>query len=170
MTTNRSPISGRRRHLTLPQRWSLTGGASMDPDAFHSDQERREAWERWRDYFLAPDRCRFGKRPQAWWDYDAPIAKPEDDAFEAATLHQAGLLGEDERAELEKYWRARFEQSFEPHFGVSLRPGEWLNGDDAKERHYRTYGILPELVRKWTAERRRREQQIADLQSPKPAA
>jgi hypothetical protein len=155
MPTNRTPVSGRRRrHLTLAQRTSLILGAtSAYQDAFGSDAERRAAWFRHRDYFLAM--CRFGDRPAAFWDYEAPLAPPEDRAFKPAALYDAGLMEAAERNRVEKRWRARFEQSFEPHFGVCLgldAKGQavWLNGEEARQRHYRQHGIPAKLVRKWT--------------------
>jgi len=40
-----------------------------------------------------------------------------------------------------------------------------LTGLDVKAHHYRQHGIPPKLLRKWTAERRRRAWEIAKLQT-----
>ena len=144
-----------RRQLTIDQKFDL-------PGAFASDEARREAWEVHREYFMS--HCRFGARPAAWWDYEAPIARPADRNYGPAALWEAGLLEPREREVCERYWRAHFEQSFEPHFGICLGPGKWLKGEEARKRHWTTYGIPARLIKRWLAERRRRHRAIAKLQ------
>ena len=151
-----------RRQLTIDQKFNLSGGGYDYRDAFASDEERRGAWEVHRDYFMSP--CRLGARPAAWWDYEAPIARPADSYYGPAALWEAGLLEPREREVCERYWRAHFEQSFEPHFGICLGPGEWLKGEEARKHHSTTYGIPARLIRRWLAERRRRDREIAKLQ------
>jgi hypothetical protein len=150
-----------RRQLTIDQKFNLSGGSGYR-DAFADDEERREAWEVHRDYFMS--HCRYGYRPGAWWDYEAPIARPADRNYGPAALWEANLLDPHEREACERSWRAHFEQSFEPHFGICLGPGEWLKGEEARKHHWTTYGIPARLIRRWLAERRRRYREIAKLQ------
>ena len=151
MTTNRTP-RGRRGHLTIDQRFSLTTGTEVYPDAFASDADRRAAWMQWREYFLST--CRYGQRPAAYWDYECPIAS-QDRKLRPAMLYAAKLLPEREAKQLHDYWRARYEQPYEDDGGIvhCLSPGEWLVGDAARRAHFRQYGILPPLVEQWEQER-----------------
>jgi hypothetical protein len=153
-----------RRRLTLSQIFHLSGGdyGGAYSDAFASEEERREAWEVHREYMMRG--CRYGGRPAAWWDYEAPIARPADPNYGPAALWEANLLESREREDCERSWRAHFEQSFEPHFAICLGPGEWLRGEEARKHHWADYGIPGRLIRHWLAERRRREREIAKLQ------
>ncbi len=153
MPANRTPRR-RRARLTIDQRFSLTVGADVYPNAFANDAERRQAWAQWRDRLLAT--CRYGGRPAAWWDYEAPVGRPADHRIDAATLYAAGLLPPREAKQLRDYWRARYEQAYESgeDFVHCLGPNEWLHGGAARRAHFRTYGILPALVDQWESERK----------------
>jgi hypothetical protein len=143
--------------------FNLSGGTcgGAYAGAFADDEERRAAWEVHREFFMS--HCRYGGRPAAWWDYESPIPLPED-GYGPAALWEAGLLEPREREDCERSWRGHFEQSFEPHFGICLGPGEWLKGEEARKHHSTTYGIPARLIRRWLAERRRRDREIAKLQ------
>jgi hypothetical protein len=74
-----------RRLVRRPRRGRLSDAAEMHlwlgsglqecPHPFASDDERREAWLRNRERLMA---CfgNGGRRPMAWWAYDAPIPYP----------------------------------------------------------------------------------------------
>jgi hypothetical protein len=173
MTTNRTPIGARRRRkLMLAQKNSLiTGESGAESPAFRSDDARHEAWQRHRETLLKY--CQ-GTRPAAWWDYEAPISFTSDRDYEGAVLFEAKLLADHESALLLKTWRERFEQVQEPWFdkvGFCTGTG-WLMGETGRQAHYKWAGIPPKLVKKWAAERKRRDRTIAKLQadSQPPAA
>jgi hypothetical protein len=169
MPTNRIPLHRRRRHLTWAEEMSLEWGeAEHRMIAFRTDQERREAWERHRDYLMAKgDR---GWRPQAWWDYDAPqlgVRRPRDREYDKAALWEAGLLTPEEVTELEADWRTHFEHASESDwigFCKGQKPGTtqawWLYGAQGRRAHYRWAGIPHALIQKWTEERKRRSKTI----------
>jgi hypothetical protein len=152
MPANRTPRR-RRPRLTIDQRFSLTVGADVYPKAFGSDAERRQAWAQWREHMLST--CRYGKRPAAWWNYEAPFAPPADRHLKPAMLFASKLLPPREAKQLHDYWRARYEQAYENGEGFvhCLGPDEWLHGDAARRAHFRMYGILPALVEQWEQER-----------------
>jgi hypothetical protein len=158
MPTNRTPINRRRRRLSLAQQDSLSIGGP----GFRDDAERREAWAQHRDVLLA--HCQ-GSRPRAWWDYEAPIALPSDPDQQSAALYAANLLAERERNTMVALWRERFDMAQGPNFVGFCTGDGWIDGDAGRAAHYRWAGIPRALIRKWTAERRRRERQIAKLQA-----
>src|SRR5262249_43345837 len=59
----------------------------------------------------------------------------------------------EERAELESYWRADFEEAQAPDFRCCLGPNQ--QGAAARRVHYRDRGIPRELVRRWSEQHRR---------------
>jgi hypothetical protein len=89
----------------------------------------------------------------AWWHYDSPLPWPGYDT-ERSALYAAGLLGEEEKAQLESEWRHDFERAANPGFVLTLSPDEHLTGAAARRAHYRWADIPAQLVRKWTAERK----------------
>lgn len=175
MPTNRTPIYRHQSHrLSFSEEMDLEWGRDTNRPAFRSDNERREAWARNRDYLLR--RWQRGRRPEAWWSYAAPIRYPRDHDYEAAALWDAGLLSETESAELVALWREYFDQAQEPRFEHCIghaKEGDtfasWLEGAAAKHAHYKWAGIPRELIRKWSAERRRRDKIIRRLRSANPA-
>ena len=150
-----------RRRLSPDQELDLWLGPCV-AGAFASDDERRAAWIRDRDrlsaLFAAP-----GKRPMAWWQYEAPIPWPGIER-QASTLYEAGLLGDEERAELERDWRQEYDDAQDPEFWICLGPGERLEGAAARRAHYRWADIPRSLVKRWTAERKRQARTIRQLQ------
>jgi hypothetical protein len=131
--------------------------------AVGSEEERRAAWIRDRDRLIGTLSSGLGRRLQAWWRYEAPIPWPGLDR-ERSTLYQAGLLGDDEKAELEAEWRRQFDRAQAPDFWLCLGPNEILEGAAARRAHYREADLPRELVKRWTAERKRQARTIRQLQ------
>ena len=116
MPTKRRPI---RRvssfHLTTQQRFELIFG-SLGPhgSAFPDEQAKRGAWEAHRDTIeLNP-----GFRPDAWWEYDAPLAlRQKREALghgsDGRLLWEANLLRPEERVALAGWWRRSEQRAFE---------------------------------------------------------
>ena len=114
MPTNRHPARHPHRgRLTHTQSMVLRYGPDPRWDAFHSEEEHRDAWARNRDRLLAA--YRHDRRPMAWWRFEAPFPFPGYER-EQSTLFDAGLLDEEEAAALVREWRREFERAWEPHF------------------------------------------------------
>jgi hypothetical protein len=171
MPTERHPVSRHlRRHLGVWQEASLRWGeASHRPQGFASDDARRAAWFRHRDWLLA--RCaRYGWRPAGFWDYECSVERPRDPCFDRAILWAAGLLSREERRGLEAGWRKDFEEAQEPDFTIVIAPGEILRGQAAQTEHFRNAGIPRQLLSRWVQARRRRARIIGQLETaPAPA-
>jgi hypothetical protein len=154
-----------RAYIRRPHRSRLTGGQELDlwlgsgppydPAPFASGEARRAAWLLHRDRLAGVLPSSPGRRAQAWWAYDAPIPWPGYDA-ERSTLYAAGLLDVEEKAQLEAEWRGNFESAANPGFALSLAPDEHLTGAAARRALYCWADIPRQLVRKWTAEQRKR--------------
>jgi hypothetical protein len=86
----RNLVSGAGGKLTAPQLEHLLRGFVFFDEPFKDDQERRECWEKHKTYIMSLQGQAvqaeafglsqgiyfdFGKRPQAWWRYDAPGAR-----------------------------------------------------------------------------------------------
>jgi hypothetical protein len=84
-----------------------------------------------------------GRRPMAWWEFDAGDLKHPGYDRERSTLWRAGVLSESERTELEAEWRQAFDAA---------------KGKAAKERReaYEFADIPIELIERWQGARRRR--------------
>jgi hypothetical protein len=93
-----------------------------------------------------------GRRPLAWWAFEAPIEHPGPDR-ERSVLYGAGLLAEAERVELLRYWREQFERAHDPGFFHCGGPGKILEGEAARRAHFEWADIPPALVAAWGAER-----------------
>jgi hypothetical protein len=151
------PPDRSRRSLSHGQRmFLLYGPADRWDDAFADEREVYEAWNQHRAQILSYYR---GRRPWAWWALESAIPFPGHDR-ERAVLYEAGLLGEEERAELVAHWRARFVQAQQPGFTYCVgfaKPGDttatWLEGAPARRAHYRWAGIprslLHALLKEW---------------------
>ena len=173
MPTNQTPIRHPRRgRLNHAQEMTLLYGPDPRWDAFHSEEEYRDAWERNRDRILAA--YRHGRRPMAWWTFEAPIKFPGYEHQQSA-LFEAGLLGEEEAATLVSEWREQFEHAHDPHFFHCDGPGRILEGAPARKRHFRWADIPAPLVKRWTAQRRGRGRTVRKLKAaashfePEPA-
>jgi hypothetical protein len=174
MPTNRHPI----RH---PQRGRLNQDREMvlryGPDprwpAFRSEDQYRDTWLRNREQMLAT--YRHGRRPMAWWRFEAGDLRYPGDETERSTLYQAGLLTEEEQRELLAWWRQEFEKAQAPAFWLCLGPGRALKGVPARRAHYKWADIPRELLLRWMRERRRQDKTIRKLEAaatrcPLPAA
>jgi len=82
-----------------------------------------------------------------WWEFETTIPYPGYD-LERSILWRADVLTAEEKAELERGWRAEFDVA-------------WGKGACARREHYEWADIPLELVEQWTAERRRRGRQPA---------
>jgi hypothetical protein len=161
MPTNRRPIHRHRRGLSFFEEMSLQyGKAHHHRPGFESDEERRRAWYRHRDRLMAAW-AKHGKRPEAWWDYESPVPYPRDPDYDAATLFEAQLLADGERAKLIAEWRYQFDRAREPGFSFCIghaKPSDtfasWLEGAAAKRAHYRWAGIPRSLLTQWTKKKR----------------
>jgi hypothetical protein len=131
-------------------------GGSSGWSMFADEAELKAAWEKYRPQVMAMF-ARDGLRPAGWWRYDAPIPYPGDER-ERSALYEAGVVTGDEKAELELNWRAEFEQAYAPGYGA-----------DRRRKHFRDCDIPRELVRKWTAERKRRSKAIKKFASKQVA-
>jgi hypothetical protein len=120
--------------------------------AFDSDEQRRELWFRHREQMMEQFGSR-GRRPQAWWRYEAGELRWPGRDRERSTLYEAGLLGEEERAELLAYWREQFDRAHDPGFFHCGGPGQFLEGEAARRAHFAWADIPPALVEAWSAER-----------------
>jgi hypothetical protein len=160
--TNRTPIARRHRGLSHFEQMSLEYGEAAHRSGFESEEARREAWFRNRDHILAG--YQHGRRPAAWWDYESPIARPHNYEYEVAVLFEAELLSAEEKADRIANWRSQFDKAQEPGFMFCIghaKPDDtfatWLTGAPARRAHYEWAGIPRDLIRHWTAERRRRK-------------
>ena len=175
MPTNQTPLQRPRRlPLNHEQEMSLRYGDLPHRPGFASEEARREAWFAHRDLLLM--HCSGGKRPAGWWDYECPIRRPRDSDYEEAALYEAGLLAESEVADLLAQWRTAFERAWQPGFMYCVgftKPSDttstWLKGEAAKRAHLKWAGVPRALIRKWTAERRRRRRTIRELEARSPA-
>ena len=128
-------------------------------DAFEDEDEAREMWERHGPRLMELF-AMHGRRPLAWWQFDAPIAYPGPD-LERSALYEACLLGEDERESLVAEWRSEFKRAHEPGFAFCIgeradgKGAEWLTGREARAAHYAWADIPASLREQWRAERRK---------------
>jgi hypothetical protein len=84
--------------------------------------------------------------------------------LERSTLWHSGQLTEAEKATLEAEWKAEFEKAQAPDFTLSDGSGELLTGDCARAAHLAWCDCPAELVKRWSAARRRRERRSASLE------
>src|SRR5262249_48288042 len=107
MPTNRKYIKRPNRAQISPdQEMSLWLGGP----AFESPEARKAAWFKHRDRLIGILPSSSGRRPQAWWQYEATIPYPGYD-HERSTLYAAGALGDAEKADLEIEWRREFNRA-----------------------------------------------------------
>jgi hypothetical protein len=101
--------------ISPDQAQELWLGAGADGSVFPTEKQRREAWTRHRARLMELW-GQHGRRPIAWWLYEAgELDCPEYD-FECSALFEAGLLTESEQAELLAYWRHEFDRACRPGF------------------------------------------------------
>src|SRR5262245_825475 len=162
MATNRSPLRRSRRVLSHDEELELWLGPGHRPSTFRDAEHARQAWMVNRDRIMAAW-ARNGRRPQGWWAFEASIEFPGHDR-ETSTLFQAGLLAEEEAAELVAGWRAQFQRAQQSDFFFCEGPGQFFCGAAARSRHYREIDIPASLVQQWSKEYRRRARTIRRLQ------
>jgi hypothetical protein len=140
--------------------------------AFANEQEKRAAWMRNRNWLMALHAKR-GRRPDGWWRYESPVPRPRDPDDETPLLYELGLLSQDELALLMRGWREQFDKVQDPewlgHCIGHAKPGDtfatFVDGARGRRLHYKWAGIPRELIKKWTAERRRRTKTIRKLET-----
>ena len=109
-----------------------------------------------------------GRRPQGWWYYEAPergLRYPGSE-YERSVLWEAGVLTEQERAELEREWRCQWDRCWDEQrdFFYCAGPDKIYHGDEARVRHLAWADVPPALVDLWLAERERRGRVVRELQ------
>ncbi len=99
---------GTSTRLDCDQGWHLQmGWCFFTRDPFHDDDHRRDVWEQFRaqlmehepgDHFDPDGRPRSpGTRPRAWWDYEAPGPRAEDESELAALVRLDCATAEEKR-------------------------------------------------------------------------
>src|SRR5262249_12978723 len=83
---------------------------------FGSREELEDAWRRSRERLMASTNP--GRRPQAFYEFEYSGARPPYD-LERSTLWRKGLLAAEERATLERWWKAEFTKAHAPGFSLS---------------------------------------------------
>jgi len=163
---NRPPQHQRPGAISGAQEMDLwLGAASHRPPVFADDRLRRRAW--------AQNRARLmllvggnGRRPQAWWCYEAPRGlRYPGHAREQSVLFEAGLLTEVERNELLEFWRREFDRTYSASFFFCEGPGRILQGESGRAAHFAWADIPASLIEAWTAERVRSAAQIRALEA-----
>src|SRR5262245_40120793 len=101
---------------------------------FNSREELVQAWTEHRDEIMAQWGSH-GRRPMAWWEFDAGALKHPGYDRERSTLWRAGHLTADEKAALEREWKAAFAEAAAPDFTLNDGTGI-LVGDCARAAHY----------------------------------
>ena len=173
MPTNRTPIRHpARNRLNHDREMVLRYGPDPRWPTIRSEAEYRDAWARHRERLL--EGYQHGRRPIAWWRFEAPFPYPGYDR-EPAVLFEAKLLSDAEAQGLETWWREQFERAQDPNFFHCEGPGRFLKGEAARRAHHRWAGIPRSLLRKWTAQRRRQSKTVRELEAavaeqPSPAA
>ena len=148
-----------RAKLNHFQTMELWLGPRSDGSSFGSDEERREAWFRHRDWVMRLW-AKGGRRPMGWWYYEAcemGLRYPTY-AYERSVLWETpGVLTEQERAELEREWRRDWDRCWDEqrHFFHCAGPGKIYHSDEARVRHLMWADVPPALVDLWLAERER---------------
>lgn len=135
------------RTITRLQEMELWLGASHRGSLFASEEERRKQWVRHRDRLMGYWGNN-GRRPQAWWRFEAPFSYPGFNR-ERSALWEAGLLGENERLDLEAGWRKAFDESLMPGFTFNDGPRGELFGWEAHIAHLVACDVPPDLCELW---------------------
>jgi hypothetical protein len=107
------------------------------------DEQRRRAWVENRDRLMQLF-AHNGRRPQAWWLFEAPFKYPGFN-LERSTLWASGLLEAAEARTLENDWREEFDRSLAPGFTF-----QGLTGWEAHIAYLVFHDIPAELAEQWT--------------------
>jgi len=148
--------------LTLSELQELWLGA-CNSSVFNSPEELRDAWARGRDVAMRLW-ARDGRRPQGWWAFEAGDLRYPGYNRERSTLWRAGKLSPGEKEGLETEWEMEFQRAQAPDFSMDGSSGDLLKGDCARAAHYAHHDIPRELVKRWSAARRRRERRSVSLE------
>jgi hypothetical protein len=113
---------------------------------FNSREELEQAWQMHRTEVMRLWGSH-GRRPMGWWEFEAADLEHPGYDLERSTLWHAGVLGPEEKLEVERSWEVEFAAA---------------RGMGARERreHLAFHDVPAELIREWTAERRRRPRAI----------
>jgi hypothetical protein len=135
--------------LTFSELQELWLGPCNGGSVFDTPEQLRDAWDRGREVVMRLW-ARGGKRPLAWWCYEAPalgLEWPGYDRQQSTLWRTPGVLSAEERSELEVTWREAFDQA---------------RGKSARERreHLAHCDVPDELIREWAPARRRRTRAI----------
>ena len=131
-----------------PSRLAILGELWLGPNpemgsCFRDRAELVAAWEKYGPEAMAMW-GRGGRRPQGWWEFEAPPDLHRTYATERSTLYERGLLGIDEAVQLEAEWRRGFDEA------------QKFSTDAEREQHYREIDLPASLRRRWSAAARRR--------------
>jgi hypothetical protein len=150
--------------MSLTQEMELWLGPGDSGSSFESDEHRRTTWFRFRDKLMR-QWGQGGRRPCGWWWYESPFrSRRHPGVHEQSILYEfSDALSEDERAELEAFWREEFERSWAPGFSC-YHEGRILTGDDARWAHWLFIDLPPPLLDRLMAERQRRSRVVRELQ------
>jgi hypothetical protein len=145
-------------------------GPSHNGSSFENDAHRREMWFRHRDRVMR-QWAKGGRRPVGWWLYESSqfgLQRYPTYQYERSVLWEAaGVLSEEERAQLESEWRREWDRCWdEPHFFHCAGPDKNFTGDEARAYHLVWADVPPELVYKWLAEREQRGLVVHEQEEP----
>jgi hypothetical protein len=129
------------RTITSTQEMELWLGP-RGGSAFNDDEQRRRLWVEHRDRLIELF-AHGGRRPQAWWKFEALFKYPGFNR-EKSTLWAAGFLGDEERCELEQDWRKEFFRSLQPGFTFKN-----FTGSEAHIQFLIFHDVPPELAEQW---------------------
>jgi hypothetical protein len=131
--------------LTYSELQELWLGPSHDGSCFNSREELVAAWSRGRSLVMRLWGSH-GRRPQAWWEFDTDLKYPGYFRERSVLWRTPGVLSQQERTELECEWRREYDAA---------------RGMGARERrdHLAHHDVPDELIREWTAARKRRRRQ-----------
>src|SRR5262249_24816632 len=126
----------------------------LDPgrsgSTFAGDATRRRAWKENRDRLMKLF-ANGGRRPQAWWAFEAKFKFPGFNR-EKSALWESGLLGAAEARELEQDWYDEFAKSLEPGFTFHDYSGHYLTGHAAHIAHLVFHDCPAALAEQWATE------------------
>jgi hypothetical protein len=140
-------IAGDNRLGVYQELWL---GPGHNGSVFESREELLAAWEQHRAEVMRLWGSH-GRRPMAWWEFDAGDPEHPGRDRERSVLWRANVLSEAERGEVESEWREAYDAA---------------KGKAALERRaaYRFADIPDELVERWQGARKRRRRRPAAVE------